>query len=149
MTERSVSGPHRAQVVADDHRALRAVVAEIRAALGGRGPRVAQGPDAVAARLDVLRGRLGAHFDEEERVGLFEQIVQVAPEQAPGCARLQAEHLELLARLDELRAARIEARRDEAWGSGVRGILDALADHEARENELLTRVLDGAVEAQD
>jgi len=149
MTEPRVSGRQRAQVVSNDHRALHAVVAEIRAALGGRGPRGSQGPDAVAARLDVLRGRLGAHFDEEERAGLFEQIVQVAPDQAPACTRLQAEHLDLLARLDELRAARVEARRDEAWGSGVRVILDALASHEARENELLTPILDGAVEAQD
>jgi hypothetical protein len=31
----------------------------------------------------------------------------------------------------------------------VRVLLQRLADHESRENELLTRVLDGSMEAQD
>jgi Hemerythrin HHE cation binding domain len=138
-----------ARVVAEDHRALRAVVSEIQFALAPGRARRATGPDVVAARLDQLRGRLGAHFDEEERAGLFQQIAELAPEQAHACIRLRGEHVLLLARLDELRAARPEARRSAAWATGVRALLDTLDGHEARENEILTRVLDGSVEAQD
>jgi hypothetical protein len=138
-----------ARVVAEDHRALRAVVVEIQAALDVGSERRATGPDVAAARRDTLRGRLNAHFDEEERAGLFQQIAELAPEQAHACARLRGEHVLLLARLDELRAARPEARRSPAWGGGVRALLDELDGHEARENEILTRVLDGSVEAQD
>jgi hypothetical protein len=138
-----------ARIVANDHRALHAVVAEIQAALHTGSARRATGPDVAAARLDHLRGRLRAHFDEEERAGLFEQIAELAPEQAHACARLRGEHVLLLARLDELRAAGPEARRSAAWGAGVRDLLDNLSGHEARENEILTRVLDGSVQAQD
>jgi hypothetical protein len=143
------AGHSPARAVAEDHRALRAVVAGIHSALDAGRARRATGPDVVAVGLDQLRGRLGAHFDEEERGGLFQQIVELAPEQANACARLRGEHVSLLARLDELRTARPEARRSAAWGAGVRALLDELDGHEARENEILTRVLDGSVEAQD
>jgi hypothetical protein len=55
----------------------------------------------------------------------------------------------LLKRVDELRAADASTRADPAWGQGVRALLNALTDHEARENEILIRAIDGSVEAQD
>jgi len=137
------------RLAADDHRRLRILVDEIDAALAGRGPRRAHGPDVAAARLALLRGLLRAHFDEEERAGLFDQIVEIAPDQARACSLLRAEHGSLLARLDELRAAGPEARRYATWTSGVRALLDTLSAHEARESEILTRVLDGGAPAQD
>jgi hypothetical protein len=143
------AGRSPAHAMAQDHRALHAVIAEIQSALDVGRARRATGPDVVAAGLDQLRGRLGAHFDEEERAGLFQQIVDLAPDQAHACARLRGEHVSLLARLDELRATRPEARRSAAWGAGVRALLDQLNGHEALENELLTRVLDNSVQAQD
>lgn len=138
-----------ARLAAGDHHAVHSVVAEIRSALGGRDPRPATGPDVVAARLDQLRGQLSALYEEEERAGLFEQIVSLAPDQTPTCAGLRAEHLDLVARIDDLRAARAEARRSPAWSVEVLALLEALRAHESRENELLVGVLDGSVEAQD
>ena len=40
-------------------------------------------------------------------------------------------------------------RADPAWAQDVRALLAALESHESRENEILTRALDGSVEAQD
>jgi hypothetical protein len=103
----------------------------------------------VAARLDILRGRLAAHFGEEERAGLFDQIVEQAPGEARECTRLLGEHTALLHRLDDLRTANPEARRRPAWGYAVRSLLGELSGHESRENEVLCRALDGSTGAQD
>jgi hypothetical protein len=138
-----------ARSVIDQHRELRSLLAEVESALAARGRRTAGGPDVVAARLDILRGRLAAHFGEEERAGLFDQIVQRDPGEARACHRLLAEHGLLLRRLDEIRSADPEARRRPAWGGAVRRLLDELVGHESRENELLTRALDGSVGALD
>jgi hypothetical protein len=127
-----------------EHRALHALLDEIEKASAG--------PDTattLAARLDVLRERLAAHFDGEERSGLFEQVRELAPEQAHECAKLCDEHLDLLRQVDELRAADRGTRSTADWAQGVRGVLAHLGRHESRENELLTRVLDGSMEAQD
>ena len=132
-----------------EHQALRTALAELKAALSPRDPHTQSGPDVVAARLDVLRGRLATHFAGEERSGLFEQIVGRAPEQAHTCQSLREEHVAVLRQLDELRAFRPEARRAPEWGRGVRSLLSVLAAHEARENELIARVLDGSVGGGD
>jgi hypothetical protein len=135
--------------VAGEHRRLRDLLAEVEAAFDRNSPRAGCGPDVVAARLDSLRGPLGAHFDEEERSGLFEQIEERAPEQAPLCARLRGEHSGLLLRLDALRRASPEGRRGPGWGRDVRSFLDDLAGHEEKETDLLTRTLDGSIGAGD
>ena len=126
-----------------EHRALHALLEEIEASAS------AGAAETLASRLETLRERLAAHFDGEEQSGLFDQIQELAPEQAHECAKLCDEHLGLLRQLDELRAADSEARASGAWTRGVRELLAHLAQHEATENELLTRVLDGSMEAQD
>jgi hypothetical protein len=103
----------------------------------------------VAARLDFLRGPLGAHFEEEERGHLFEEIEELAPEQAPLCARLRGEHRHLIHRLDALREASPEARRASTWVGEVRALLADLARHEAHETDLLNRTLDDSIGAGD
>jgi iron-sulfur cluster repair protein YtfE (RIC family) len=128
-----------------EHRALRALLDEIKRASADT-PAAA---DEVKPRLDTLRERLAAHFEGEEEGGLFEQIMEEAPEQAHECQKLCDEHASLLKRVDELRAAEAATRAEPAWGQGVRALLDDLAQHEARENEILIRALDGSVEAQD
>jgi len=128
-----------------EHRALHALLQEIQEAAadpGGAG-------EPLVARLGTLRDQLDAHFDGEEESGLFEQIQELAPEQAHECARLCDQHRDLLNQLDELRDASAETRASEAWTRGVRELLVQLDEHESRENELLTRVLDGSMEAQD
>jgi len=123
-----------------DHVVVDALVREIRAALAGEGG-LAAGLDLVAARLDQLRGRLSAHFDDEERAGLFEQVTIRLPRRRPDCERLRDDHRQLLGALDRLRAAREEARRDPAWGEGVRCLLAALADHAVLEDEIVVELL--------
>jgi hypothetical protein len=128
-----------------EHKALHALLGEIeRASADTRAA-----ADEVKPRLDTLRDQLAAHFEGEESGGLFEQIMEEAPEQAHECQRLCDQHTRLLERIDELREARAEARADPAWGQAVRAMLEELAGHEAAENELLTRVLDGGDQAQD
>jgi Hemerythrin HHE cation binding domain len=135
--------PRAAHTVAEEHRRLRALLAQVERAFGRSAPRAASGPDVVAAALDTLRGPLGAHFDEEERAHLFEEIEELAPEQAHVCARLKGEHEELIRRLDSLRASSPEARRSPTWARDVRALLADVAGHEERETDLLTRALDG------
>ena len=138
------AAPHAAaHTAAGEHRRLRELLGQVEDAFGRPSPRAGRGPDVVAARLDSLRGALGAHFEEEERGRLFEEIEERAPEQAPLCARLRAEHAGLLRRLDSLRTASPESRRRPAWGHDVRALLAELAGHEETETELLTRTLEG------
>jgi hypothetical protein len=141
--------PHAALTAAEEHRRLRALLAQVEGAFGRATPRAATGPDVVAAGLDTLRGPLGAHFEEEERAHLYEEIEVRAPEQATVCARLKGEHQGLIRRLDSLRAASPEARRGPTWACDVRAFLADLAGHEERETDLLTRTLDGSIGAGD
>ena len=129
-----------------EHRALHALLGEIEEASAGAGETAAE---TLASHLDVLRERLAAHFDGEEQSGLFDQIRELAPEQAHECAKLCDEHLGMLRQLDGLREASPQTRATPAWPQGVREFLAHLAQHESRENELLTRVLDGSEQAQD
>ena len=51
--------------------------------------------------------------------------------------------------IDDLRAAEPATRSATDWARDVRALLGDLASHEARENEILNRVLDGGDQAQD
>jgi iron-sulfur cluster repair protein YtfE (RIC family) len=128
-----------------EHHALHALLEEIERATAD----TAAAADEVKPRLDALRERLAAHFEGEEQGGLFEQIMEEAPEQAHECEKLCNEHEGLLRQVDDLRAADAATRADPEWAQGVRALLAALASHESRENEILTRALDGSMEAQD
>ncbi len=141
--------PRVARNVVEEHRTLRALLAEVESAFGRPSPHAARGPDVVAARLDALRGPLRAHFEEEERAGLFEEIEDRAPDQAPACSRLRAEHEGLIRRLDSLCSASPEARRRSTWAHDVHVLLEDLSGHEERETDLLTRTLDGSIGALD
>jgi hemerythrin-like domain-containing protein len=138
-----------ARAAVDEHRNLRRLVTQVEAAFSRPEPHAGSGPDVVAARLDALRGPLRAHFDEEERAGLFEQIERDAPEHASLCARLRNEHETILRRLDTLRGAPPLDRRRPLWISEVRRLLDEVHGHETRETDLLTRTLDGSTAAVD
>lgn len=129
-----------------EHKALRALVEDIERA----STETRAAADEVKPRLDALREKLAVHFAAEERAGgLFDQVQQEAAEQAHECQVLRDQHSELLHRLDELLQADASARSRPEWAHDVRAILDELGRHEARENELLTQVLDGSIQAQD
>jgi hypothetical protein len=130
-----------------EHRALRSLLDEIEEATARPTSPKARGR--LVERLDAVRERLAAHFDGEERSGLFEQIRELAPDRAQDCAKLCDEHLSLLKRVDDLRTVGPGVRDTPEWLAGVRVLLSELAHHESAENELLTRVLDGGDQAQD
>ncbi|MGE5125239.1 MAG: hemerythrin domain-containing protein [Betaproteobacteria bacterium] len=138
-----------ARTAVGEHVNLRRLLAGVLAAFSRPDPHSGSGPDVVAARLDTLRGPLLAHFDEEERAGLFEQIEERAPEQATACDHLRREHRSLLSRLDLLRSASPVERRGPTWSREVRTLVDELARHERREADLLNRALDGSTPAAD
>ncbi len=144
MTQSTSQDTPAGKVLAE-HQALQSLLGEIERASAD----TSAAADEVKPRLDTLRAQLAAHFEGEESGGLFDQITEEAPEQAHECQKLCDQHTELLERIDELRGAEAEVRTQPAWGQAVRAILEDLAEHEATENELLSRVLDGSMEAQD
>jgi hypothetical protein len=149
MTLQASPVAYAARTAVAEHKTLRGLVRQVEAAFSRAGAHASSGPDVVAARLDTLRGPLRAHFDEEERAGLFEQIEAIAPENATLCERLRGEHGTLIRRLDDLRAAPPVERRVAGWIGEVRRLLDDVHGHEARETDLLTRALDGSTPAGD
>lgn len=149
MIQQASPVAHAARTAVEEHRALRRLVRQVEAAFSRAGAHASSGPDVVAARLDTLRGPLRAHFDEEERAGLFEQIEAIAPESAALCQRLRGEHGTLIRRLDDLRAAPPVERRVAGWIGEVRRLLDDVHGHETRESDLLSRALDGSTPAGD
>ncbi len=138
-----------ARTAVGEARHLRRLLAQVEAAFGRPVARAGSGPDVVAARLDTLRGPLGAHFDDEERAGLFEQIEERSPEQARLCARLRQEHHSLIRQLDLLRSVSPVERRGPTWGREVRHFLDELVGHESCETSLLSQAFDDSIAAAD
>jgi hypothetical protein len=128
---------------------LRTLLGHVEAAFVRSPVRTGVGPDEIAARLDTLRGKLMAHFEEEERAQLFETIETHAPQHAGECTRLRGDHTQLVKRLDGLRVATPEGRRTGGWVVEVRRFLDDLLKHEDREAELLQLALDGGPAAED
>jgi hypothetical protein len=129
-----------------EHRALHALLGEVEKATSD--PAAAAADQTLTGRLALLREQLAAHFAGEEDSGLYEQIQEMAPEHAHDCERLCAEHEGLLKRLDAIGAVD-PASRDARFTDDVRQLLEDLDSHESRENEILTRVLDGGDQAQD
>ncbi len=144
-----------ADSVLEQHKHLRVLLDEIAATLGGAHT-ASEGPAwlaQLAARLGDLQPQLQAHFDHEESQGLFEEIEGSLPEAAGDCARLSGEHESLVADVSEiLRQAGVAGEAEDgrqALVSRVRALLEALARHEALEDDLLFRALEGGISAQD
>jgi len=144
-----------ADSVLEQHKQLRVLLDEIAATLAGT-PAGAEGPAwlaRLAAGLGDLRPQLQAHFDHEEAQGLFEEIEGSLPEAAEDCTRLRGEHQSLVAEVGEI-------QRQVGAGGGaedgaqaltrrVHALLETLARHEALEDDLLFRALEGGISAQD
>lgn len=135
----------------EEHRALRETLAGLEQELSRMPTPEAASSwcEAVSLRLRMLRAHLRSHFAREESGGLIEEVQRSAPEQQSVCERLLHEHAELLDTLDALVAdatLRIEPLR---WSDGLRGLIQKLARHEEREDELLLRALDTTPGAPD
>jgi iron-sulfur cluster repair protein YtfE (RIC family) len=152
----NVSAPSSQETLLDQHSRLRSVLGALAAAL-------VSAPEAGAA-ADWLRGlaagftelgvRLEAHFEHEERSGLFASIVEARPEALHTCVRLRAEHASFLERIGHLtgEAARGVPSGAMALGQMVvqaQSLIDDLQKHEETENALVSETLDGSVAAQD
>ncbi len=95
----------------------------------------------IVELLDGLRGFFIAHFQKEERDGLFELIVARAPHLSRQASKLSHEHFELVERLDGLiRFARRGTGQPLCWwmlGLRMQDFTKKLQLHEAEENGLL------------
>jgi hypothetical protein len=150
----SAAGPDETLLV--QHSRLRAVLGALAAALAAAPEpgTVADWLRALAASFTELGVRLAAHFEHEERSGLFSSIVEARPEALHTCVRLRAEHASFLERIGELSG---EAARGVPSGATALGelvvraqaVIDDLQRHEQTENALVSESLDGSVAAQD
>jgi iron-sulfur cluster repair protein YtfE (RIC family) len=125
-----------------EHRRLHGLMRKAHAAVmqtGGPDPDAA--PHHVVAGLRQLREELVRHFREEEAGGCMEEAACMCPRLGPEVQRIEAEHGELLARLDVLIAQ--AADLDEsvakrlAFDREFNDLCRQLHAHEAAENNIL------------
>ncbi len=144
-----------AESVLAQHKELHEVLGKIEAALADRPPVGDSAPwlGRLCSCLETLRPQLVAHFTHEEEGGLFEEIEEAMPESSNLCARLNREHGSLVARVVSLCAETSQGLGDEkaleALAGRCRVLLKELANHEALEDDLLFRALEGGIAAQD
>jgi iron-sulfur cluster repair protein YtfE (RIC family) len=144
-----------AESVLAQHKELHELLDKIEAALAARPPVADSGPWLMdlSSCLETLRPQLEAHFAHEEAGGLFEEIEEAMPESASLCARLSGEHGALVAKVESLCAESGQAPADDEAVEALVGrcglLLKELANHEALEDDLLFRALEGGIAAQD
>jgi hypothetical protein len=144
-TRRKDVGP---AVFLGEHRAILAAVLSLKAHIRGPDPaRHDQWIRRLAADLEVLAGLLRPHFAREEEQGMFDAIVQAEPAAIKECARLRGQHGAILEHLSAI-ARKLEASRHdpgsvEMLRRETRAMLADLARHEAAEDGLLVRVMEG------
>ena len=131
-----------------DHRAIRAAIQALQADVrlpppSGRARWLRRLSDDTRALAELLR----PHFEREEAEGLFEAIEEREPAAARECAQLRSEHGALLDRLTALEHT-LQAPLQVAAGAeemrrAILGLLTDLGRHEASENALLVRAMEG------
>jgi len=120
------------QQIADQHRQLAALRGEIEAALERDARR-----DAGAA-LQHFEAALAAHFELEQSL-FFPALHGLSPASASALESLEREHLDLLAELRAL-AGGVERSESGASRAAFARHLDALRDHELREERLVAQI---------
>lgn len=135
----------------EEHRALRETLAGLEQELARMPtPQAASSwCEAVSLHLRMLRAHLRSHFTREEKGGLLEEVRRSAPEQEAVCERLLHGHAELLGELDTLVTEAALCIEPVRWRGRLRELLQKLARHEEREDELLLRALDAMPGAPD
>jgi len=143
----AVPAPAMGPAVLAEHRLLRRLLQDVEdVLLSSLTSRI---PVALSARLADLELALDAHFSHEERAGLFEEIVAVAPETTAAAAALLAEHGRIRRRVAALRLRALRAEGGTALANAVRRLLRDVASHERRENALVLETVATVVAAQD
>ena len=125
-----------------EHRRLHTMLRLARAAI-----RHSSGPDRDATTADIVRilrqvrEEIAHHFADEEAGGCIEEAVSRCPRISSQANRVQAEHPELLCKLDALLAEVLDSGHTVANRIAVEREFDELCQllhaHEAAENDLL------------
>jgi len=137
--------------VLDEHRELRASVAELRRFLEKPRPPVSS-PQAhswaggLADRLVAFHDKASKHFRAEERSGYLDRLATARPGAARMAAQLLTEHDRILADLRSvLEASMVYARNKEPECANLRRwtatVLDRFEQHEHDENDLTQDLL--------
>jgi hypothetical protein len=101
-------------------------------------------------RLASTRTDLLAHFRFEERGGYMEAVKQQEPRLERFVDQLAHEHKDLADALEALVGqARVAAGLDAALRAGVRGWIERVRAHEARENDLVQNAFNLDIGAKD
>lgn len=134
--------------ILDEHRAIHAAVDALRAHIRRPAPAGrARWLKRLVEDLEALGGLLRPHFAREDATGMFERIEAALPESSHECARLRGQHGGLLDRLAtlerKLQATRHDAKSVETVHGGIQTLLADLSAHEAAENALLLRAMEG------
>jgi Hemerythrin HHE cation binding domain len=126
-----------------EHRELGHLVHGVEAALAAAAEEGWQGQRTshVLEQLVTLRDFMGHHFAQEEEGGYLEEALSHAPRLAPQAARLQRQHPQLLARIDDV-CDLARKRHDDAsaWPAihdNAQAAMKELLSHEAGENQLV------------
>ena len=131
----------------DEHRAIRAAVQGLQTHLRVPDPaRRDHWRRQLAEDLEALAGLLRPHFAREEVDGMFDAIVEAEPGSSLECARLRAQHGTLLDTVAAIRQRLQAPGREESLEElrpAVRALIADLARHEAAEDALLIRTMEG------
>jgi hypothetical protein len=127
-----------------EHRRLHRMLRLARAAIAGSG-----GPDRDATCADIVRvlrlvrDELEHHFAQEEGGGCLDEAVSNSPSLSAEARRIEAEHPQLLANVDQLIAQALDCdqsvEKQVALGRGFDDLCRQLDAHEAAENVLLRK----------
>jgi hypothetical protein len=140
-----------------EHRRLHRMLCLARSAIVASG-----GPDRDSTAADIVRvirqvrDELEHHFAQEEGGGCLDEAVSLCPSLSAEARRIEAEHPQLLTRVDALIADALDydqsPEKQLALGREFEELCRQLEAHEAAENALLRKAfgeaMNGAVNAQ-
>lgn len=140
IEERESIGP-----LVEDHSRLRGLLDRLACSVGElkSGNGTPYHADDVVAQLGSLHEYLWQHFKAEEDSGVHFQFLDLMPGVERMVSRLFLEHREALRSLEELREFRANGSPDRirSFGVQVGRLVNLLYEHEALEDELVTRTL--------
>ncbi|UCC28985.1 MAG: hemerythrin domain-containing protein [Phycisphaerales bacterium] len=136
--------------VVEEHRELRDMIEKFRGFLGERQPDIGDEQlhgwaASLARQLETLHDKLFLHFQEEEQVGVLEELAEQFPRAISAIKRLEDEHGQILGEVrNTVTASKILAEGKPPSGPDLRdravSLLDQLAQHERVETDLMERL---------
>ena len=129
----------------DEHKQIHFFLDQLKAALDGLdiGSRDVEQLRRLAAQIESLREHLQEHFDNEEKHGVYQAILDVIPDVGAAIHRFTAEHQRMI---EILEMGRIHAQRGEPCEVGplktdLDNFLGMMRQHERAEEALLQRAI--------